>query len=527
MDLLNRAYSQLYDLYRSMTPGSRLATVLFAVVVLLGGGYLLTHQAAVPEVDLLNGAPVTAGQLTAIETAFAKANLQGHKVRAGSVYVPSDQKATYMAALDDAKALPAELGFALRDAIDAGSMFDSGSQRDQRMIVAKQRELARAICLMQGIEQAGVIVDIDSSPRGFKDKILTAVATVKPEGQAKLSKSQVLTIRMMVARAFAGLKPENVAIADLNGRTWDGNSDEGLRPDDNFYYSLKQTYEQDLKTKILNALRFIPNVTVAVTVELTSERIDRTEYSRKTGREGDALESSRQHPNTAAILSSLLGKAHDDQKTDETETVSAKRAEAQEAGFTPMLAKVSVGVPNSYFKRIWRQRNAAESNGFAAVLDQAALDRIRDEESENIRKHVAPLLPSSRDAAKTAELVTVTTFEDMPLQRTSEPGLRETMLNWGWQSWALLGAVTAALTGLIVLRPGIRSRTAAVDSPTTPVPSESDEQMLDDRLGTIPSPHATRFHDRSPSLRDEVSELVENDPDAAANILRNWIGQVG
>ena len=29
-----------------------------------------------------------------------------------------------------------------------------------------------------------------------------------------------------------------------------------------------------------------------------------------------------------------------------------------------------------------------------------------------------------------------------------------------------------------------------------------------------------------PSLRDELSELVKEDPDAAANILRSWIGQV-
>ena len=28
-----------------------------------------------------------------------------------------------------------------------------------------------------------------------------------------------------------------------------------------------------------------------------------------------------------------------------------------------------------------------------------------------------------------------------------------------------------------------------------------------------------------PSLRDELSDLVKEDPDSAANILRTWIGQ--
>jgi hypothetical protein len=36
MDFLNRAYSQLNDLYRSMTPGSRLTAGLLAVVVVVG-----------------------------------------------------------------------------------------------------------------------------------------------------------------------------------------------------------------------------------------------------------------------------------------------------------------------------------------------------------------------------------------------------------------------------------------------------------------------------------------------------------
>ena len=33
------------------------------------------------------------------------------------------------------------------------------------------------------------------------------------------------------------------------------------------------------------------------------------------------------------------------------------------------------------------------------------------------------------------------------------------------------------------------------------------------------------FSGSGPSLRDELSELVKEDPDAAANILRAWIGQ--
>ena len=60
MDFLSRAYSQLYDLYRSMTPGSRLTAGLLAAVVLLSLGYLFTHQSSSPEVDLMHGVPLSA-----------------------------------------------------------------------------------------------------------------------------------------------------------------------------------------------------------------------------------------------------------------------------------------------------------------------------------------------------------------------------------------------------------------------------------------------------------------------------------
>ena len=57
-----------------------------------------------------------------------------------------------------------------------------------------------------------------------------------------------------MAGAIAGLKPENVTVSDLNGRTWYGNVEGDRGAEENLYVSLKRMYEQDLKAKILNAL---------------------------------------------------------------------------------------------------------------------------------------------------------------------------------------------------------------------------------------------------------------------------------
>jgi flagellar M-ring protein FliF len=183
MDVLNRVYAQLAELYRSMTPGSRLTAGLLATVVLLSAGYLATHQGASPEVDLMHGVSVAAGQLPVMEAAFAKANLKGHEFRGTSIFVPRGQEADYMAALVAGNALPPSPGAAQHEAANGGSMFDFGPHRDQRMIIAKQEELAHSIRQMPGIESANVLYDIDNRPGPFKDKVITATAMVKPAGR--------------------------------------------------------------------------------------------------------------------------------------------------------------------------------------------------------------------------------------------------------------------------------------------------------------------------------------------------------
>ncbi len=266
---------------------------LLSVVLLVSLGYLLTHEAAAPDVDLMHGVPVAASQLPVMEAAFGKANLKEYKFQGTSIRVPRGQEATYMTALVDAKALPPNFGAAQREAVNGGFSLEIGSQRErERMRVAKQDDLALEICKKPGIESASVHLDVDK-PGGFRDKVITALASVKPAGSGQLDEAQVLAIRRLVTGAIAGLKPENVTVADLNGPTWCGNSEDTGGASDNLYISLKRTYEQDLKAKILNALGFIPNVAVAVSVELDRERIIRTrQFKRAVDAAGDRQQST-------------------------------------------------------------------------------------------------------------------------------------------------------------------------------------------------------------------------------------------
>jgi flagellar M-ring protein FliF len=545
MEFLIRAYLQIFQLYRAMSPGSRVTSGLLTALAVLGGGYLYLHQNTTPEVDLMQGIPMTASQLPAMQAAFAKANLKSYAVRGTSILVPRGQEADYMAALALANALPSRPGGAQHEAINSTNPFEFGSLHDQRMKIAKQEELAHGICQIPGIESAYVLYDVDNRPGPFEKKIITAAAMIKPSEGKRLDESLVLAIREMVAGAIAGLKVENVAVTDLaSGRTWHGVLENNAVGNDDLYLSLKHNYEQDLKAKVLNALSYIPNVSVATNVELVREQakpktlkepIPETREAIAPLPEGDRTTPATfsQPSNAAAMaLKSLLDNHIPNADAPKNAASKAPASDVVEKDgnlLSPKLARVSVGVPASYFRQIWQQRYSSESGKSAPSPSQAVLDKITAEESVKIQRLIAPLLPITECSAKAIESVTVTPFQDIATPVSVWDEIQNEALNWLRDSWQIVAGVIAVFLGLFALRWLTRPRAKEADLQAEvadePVPAmeEANEIMP----SVVPTPHARRFHSQSSSVREDLSEMVEEDPDAAANVLRSWIGQVG
>lgn len=226
MDFVDRAYSQLQNLFHSMTPAARWTAGLLAAVVIVGLGYLGTHRNARLDADLMRGVPIIAAQLPAMEAALAKTNLTDYEIRGTSIFVPRGREALYMAALADANALPPNIGDALTEAVRTGNPFMGSRERNELMKKATQAELSLMIRSMTGIEDAYVIYDVDTKPGFGKGKLITATASVKPVGTARLDVARVSSIRHLIAGAIAGLEPENVTVSDRNGRTWHGKLEE-------------------------------------------------------------------------------------------------------------------------------------------------------------------------------------------------------------------------------------------------------------------------------------------------------------
>jgi flagellar M-ring protein FliF len=550
MDFLNKAYAQVADLFRSMTPGARITAALLAAVVVISLAYLFTHPIGGPSSDLMHGVVVSPDQMQEMEAAFGKANLSGYVVRNGQIFVPRGQEAAYMGALADAKALPPNFGSALRQALSDSSPFESPQEAERRFKIALQDTLSLCIRRMSGIRDAYVLYDSNTASGLGRQKILTASVTVKPAGSQTLDAEQVASIRNFVAGSIACMKPENVTVFDQNGRSWCGDPEGGGSAEDDRYLKLKQTYEKDLKGKILGALAFVPNVTVETSFVLDPKKRSKTRevkhdpkalaavrtMSEDTSRTQESANPAgpagfrAQQPNMAASLGGGGSGGREEEKESKQEVLnvaSGQETETELVGLTPKLAKVSVGIPVSYFKIVWQEANPDKKEGKGP--DAAALEQVRTDVIAKIKNCVALLLPPAENVNDPKELVAVTDFQDLPFEMPPEPSAAKSILTWLGNSWGMLGMIGLAGVSLLMLRSLIKGAPAASPSGAMTPTRELESPGESPRAAAHPPSAAARLRRFSsgPSLRDELSVVVKEDPDTAANILRNWIGQVG
>ncbi|MFZ5832854.1 MAG: hypothetical protein ACOY3P_22435 [Planctomycetota bacterium] len=551
MDFLNKAAAQIAELFQSMTVGARITAGLLLLAVVVSLGYLFAYQSTGPDIDLLNGMPIPAGQIDNMTVAFGKKGLNNYRISGTRILVPRAQRASYLGALADAKALPPNFGSYFRDQLADGSPFETKDQREARRRVALQDELALTISNMTGIESASVFLDSSIRYGGLsRENVCTAAVAVRPLGNGMIDDERLTSIRYFVTGAVAELKPENVTVTDLlTGRVYHGASLDGGMTEDSLYLQVQRRHEQNLTAKILGALSYVPNVQVTPAVVLDRERVSRT-FSKKYDskpvelrvseetathtREG-AAPSGRpgyvpQQPNTAATLASSRPTSKEEDEETRRESMSVVNEDEMQretVGLTPTRVTVAVGVPESYFIEVWHDRNDVPGQA-PKQPDAASLDTVRKEESLKIQEHVATLLPPSEGVAELKELVRVTSFPDVKPDAIPQPDLAQTSLVWLGENWGTLGLILLALLSLLMLRSMIRS--TPIVPPSKPLPIltvQGNERDTDDDERPDAPNRLRRFQGTGKSLRDELSDLVSEDPDVAANILKAWIGHAG
>ncbi|GAA4424806.1 hypothetical protein [Bremerella cremea] len=553
MDFLNKAFEQVKDLFVSMTPGSRIIAGLLVVAIVTSVAFLFQSEMFQKDVPILSGAPIAPADQKAILAAFAAETLDDYEVIGSQIYVPRSRRVDYIAALVKNNAIPPDFHDSVEKAIGEASPFESEKHRSDRQKVAREKEMALVLRNMRGIEYASVQYDIEDKGGFPRVKVYTASVVVRPSGSDDIDPKTVKSIQNYVAHSIAGLKAEHVSVTDLNSRrTYSGLDNDLASVNDDPYAARKQWFEQHWTDTIQNALRFINGNNVTVNVELDPEmnRIEKgikydprpTPLASKAEKTSDIKRTpinagrpglEAQQPNQqAAVSQTPMSEQTSESNREETLAVTNQDyMQKQLASLTPKRVTVSVSIPSQYYADVWHSRNPTPAGQPAKTPDPGDLKKIEDETKKAVETTVVTLLPEQAQGEDPYPQVYVMTAPQLPETATEEPAIADTAMAWLATNWQTLATIGFAVFGLMMLRsmlaggaPSPESAQAfkledpAAAQAKEAKPSEESENSMQGLL-------KKRFNQGGgPNLKNELAEMVREDPDTALGILQNWIG---
>lgn len=550
MGFLNHTLAQIRELFASMTPAARVTSALLLGVIVCSLGYLFQGYQNAAEEPLFGGALLQPHETQRIETALGQAGLEMLPLVQGRVMVPRGKKAVYLAAIANAGALPANFHMLLEDSLETG-IFESGKMRDQRWKAARERQLSMMISEMEGVEDAKVLYDI-REPRAFGKEEITATVSVMPSPGAVLDPQRMRLIREAVARSIAGLTSDKVMVVDRsNGGQFGGAGGEVIADAyDDPYFRTKTLYEQQTRARIEQLLSNIrPNVQVQVTAELDDTLSAESRSIRPDGelapiRESKDTEESvnRQTEDRGAVglraqgpgrnnVDAAVARNENTQTSERTQTdnfVPHVEEVRKQSGLLPKHVRAAIAVPSEYLIRVWRETTPDAKPEDRP--DTAMLQNIEDQVKTKIKTAVGQLFPKEI-AEDQLSKVEVTIFQSLTPAPTPEPSVASESVVWAQQNTSSLIIAGMAVMSLLMLRSMIKSiptNDKGVDFSLPDIlPKKNDAAKASGKGGETEAGRPKLRLKRGPSLKEDLSELVKEDPDGAAAILRTWIGNAG
>jgi flagellar M-ring protein FliF len=547
MNSLNKMFAQLRDLFLSMTPGARITAGLLLAVVVVSLAFLFQQGFAGPDEYLFGGEPFAASQIAQVEAALASVG-NDFKTEGNRIRVPRSKKDLYIAAVADAGALPRNIDSIMSDALDGGGWYESREATRLRRQAARERQLSHIIGLMPWVDQASVMFTIEE-PRGLRNQQpASATVSVLPLPGELLDGRRTRNLQKFVAGWHPSLIADQVTVTNLGD---DSYTTAGMMPEvyDDEFHRLRMAFETNKRDDIAKVLSYIPGVRVQVSANL-DDTIEETVHDVKPTQPGVLVRSTSdtekstqatsdgggqpgleaQGPNRRGPDQALAAKNQSDSnrtKTEEENAVGYTDSQLRRTGFKEKEVFASVAVPRDFIVNIWKQRNPPEEGQPQKEPDENEVKIVQDEEISKIENLVKPLLPRltlGEDEYKQVHVEVVNSFHRDPLP---EPSLASHAMAWTGNNWGTLSMVGLAVFSLLMLRSIVRSSPFGETPSVSTVPTlrlETGDEAVAESDDESDEPPRQRLRlKKSHSLKEDLAQIVRENPDAAATILRNWI----
>jgi flagellar biosynthesis/type III secretory pathway M-ring protein FliF/YscJ len=188
----------------------------------------------------------------------------------------------------------------------------------------------------------------------------------------------------------------------------------------------------------------------------------------------------------------------------------------------PVGVTVSVRIPHSYYHRV-RERQGPRAP--PATPDSAAIQLIEQDTIAQVQKMVAGLLPPP-SANFRAEVV-VTTFTDLSPDNWSLNAFEFWTQRLRLNPTVIVSVV--GLAGMVVwLVRGLWRDLTLREGPTaSTAPPQSGPDLFSPTGPTTESPPTELLTENPEIVHRELTRLVREDPDTAAEMLGEWVRKAG
>jgi flagellar biosynthesis/type III secretory pathway M-ring protein FliF/YscJ len=525
-----------------MDTSQRIALGLCAVVV-AGSVLWLTQWSMRRQMVSLYGEQLSDAQVTEITQELDRRG-EDYEEQAGAIMVrPEDRRRLFMSLVEHNSG-PQSFQFTFKELVGNENVFAPETSRRRQFLIALMSELSMMIRTMDKVKDARVLIADDESQLrlGYPKGRTKATVQLTMNGKERLSPGTVEAMVRLVSGAVPRLEPQDVAVVDAAGRSYKvANPDDAVTTD---LYGLQRRKEKELLEKIEKLLSHIPNHMATVSLKLDAESsqtvgVTMGEPPVKREKREETSTSNRiramepgVEPNVGAALEGLAGARGDSTEKTEVEYSESRdntRTTTMKHPGAVLQAAAAILIPRSYF--VAALKSMADDPERAPTRDE--IEDLIDAEKPKIRDLVRPILVAASEPQ-----IEVDVYYDEAKTYVPSAADPELAVSGGVMDYINTNGKQFGLVALALMAMGMMFQMVRRSAEAPVVPEDTSASLADlggfsesgEPIGEAGAPDAILIAQetdegsmRSRQMAQQVSEMINDDPEKAASLVRRWI----
>ena len=528
-DRLPAPVRKVGDTFKSFTPGQKAVTV-FAILALAIGGYFFATWAAKPTYSALFS-NLSSKDASAIVESLQESGTPYELANNGTtIMVPQDQVYDLRLQLSG-EGLPGEsdTGYAL---LDQQGITTSDFMQQVNYQRALEGELASTIKSIDGVEAATVHLVVPQKDVFSDDQDkTTASVLVQSSPNKPLSNQQVQAIVHLVASSVEGLDPTQVTVAGADGKILStGGGAAVATGGDSGADSETVAFQNRMNQSLQNMLDSVVgpgHAVVTTTAELDFDQTDTT------------TESYSSDPTVAALSESIQREAYNGGQGTSGGVLGPDNVQVPNGvGGTAGTGQYenSTTVRNNPVNKITEARKSApgaiKKLNVAVLLDSTTAGAVNAADVQSLVSAAAGIDATRGDTIAVSAMPFDTSAATAAKDALAASAIAEQSAK---QTSLIKTAAMVAVVLILILLAWRASRRAKKRKALTPaelkhleeMQAALEQQRLAQLNAAIPSPAIEMANADLEALEErqrEIEQMVEDQPEEMAALLRGWLG---